>query len=193
MPLAEYDRRRREVETRSRALERQEQELAGDVERQGDAAKLAAHADAFCRRVREGLAEADFARKRALLELLVDRVIVADGAVEIRYVIPTGPSGEREPFCRLRTDYLRLVPPLARPRPARRPVGAGGAPPAPRDRLGPRPTLGVVGRRRSPTREVYRRPRPPRGYDAAKRTVGRERVALVDAEGHQLAVAAVPA
>jgi site-specific DNA recombinase len=74
VPLAEYDRRRREVETRSRALERQEQELAGDVERQGDAAKLAAHADAFCRRVREGLAEADFARKRALLELQGDRM-----------------------------------------------------------------------------------------------------------------------
>src|SRR3954469_24351232 len=110
VPLVEYDRRRREVETRSRALERQEQELAGDAERQGDTARLAAHADAFCRRVREGLAEADFARKRALLELLVDRVIVADGAVEIRYVIPTGPSGEREPFCRLRTDYLRCFP-----------------------------------------------------------------------------------
>jgi site-specific DNA recombinase len=109
VPLAEYDRRRREVENRSRALERQEQELAGDVERQGDTARLAAHADAFCRRVREGLAEADFARRRALLELLVDRVIVTDGAVEIRYVIPTGPSGEREPFCRLRTDYLRDV------------------------------------------------------------------------------------
>src|SRR3954471_22093555 len=122
VPLAEYDRRRREVETRSRALERQEQELAGDAERQGDTARLAAHADAFCRRVREGLAEADFARKRALLELLVDRVIVADGAVEIRYVIPTGPSGEREPFCRLRTDHLHGPP----RRPARR-----QAPPSP--------------------------------------------------------------
>src|SRR3954451_18660119 len=129
VPPAEYDRRRREgetrlgaarrrceVETRLGARERQEQELAGDVERQGDTAKWAAHADAFCRRVREGLAEADFARKRALLELLVDRVIVADGAVEIRYVIPTGPSGEREPFCRLRTDYLDGPP----RRPARR-------------------------------------------------------------------------
>jgi site-specific DNA recombinase len=114
VPLAEYDRRRREAEARLRALERQDQELASDAKRQGDTARLAAHADAFCRRVREGLAEADFARKRALLELLIDRVIVADGAVEIRYVIPTGPNGEREPFCRLRTDYLRLVPALAR-------------------------------------------------------------------------------
>src|SRR5947209_14187833 len=35
--------------------------------------------------------------------------------------------------------------------------------------------------------------RGPRGYDAAKGVVGRERVALVDAEGHRLAVAVVPA
>ncbi len=35
--------------------------------------------------------------------------------------------------------------------------------------------------------------RGPRGYDAAKRVVGRKRVALVDAEGHSLAIAVVPA
>ncbi len=35
--------------------------------------------------------------------------------------------------------------------------------------------------------------RGPRGYDGAKKLVGRKRVALVDAEGHWLAVAVVPA
>jgi putative transposase len=35
--------------------------------------------------------------------------------------------------------------------------------------------------------------RGPRGYDAAKGVVGRKRVALVDADGHVLAVAVVPA
>lgn len=35
--------------------------------------------------------------------------------------------------------------------------------------------------------------RGPRGYEAAKKLVGRKRVALVDAEGHWLAVAVVPA
>jgi putative transposase len=35
--------------------------------------------------------------------------------------------------------------------------------------------------------------RGPRGYDAAKGVVGRKRAALVDAEGHWLAVAVVPA
>jgi putative transposase len=35
--------------------------------------------------------------------------------------------------------------------------------------------------------------RGPRGYDAAKKVVGRKRAAPVDAEGHWLAVAVVPA
>jgi transposase len=35
--------------------------------------------------------------------------------------------------------------------------------------------------------------RGPRGYDAAKRVLGRKRVALVDAEGYWLAIAVVPA
>jgi site-specific DNA recombinase len=105
IPLAEYQRRRRDADTRLQALQRQEDELAHDAERQDEPAGLAAHAEAFCRRVREGLASADFDRKRALLELLIDRVIVTDGDVEIRSVVPTSPDGEREPFWRLRSDY----------------------------------------------------------------------------------------
>ena len=35
--------------------------------------------------------------------------------------------------------------------------------------------------------------RGPRGYDAGKKVLGRKRVALVDAAGHLLAVAVVPA
>jgi hypothetical protein len=39
------------------------------------------------------------------VELLIDRVIVTDEEVEIRYVIPTDPSSEHVRFCHLRTDY----------------------------------------------------------------------------------------
>src|ERR671912_2128550 len=53
----------------------------------------------------------------------------------------------------------------------------------------PRPTLGIVDAQLVKCVGV----RGPRGYDAAKGVVGRERVALVDAEGHRLAVAVVPA
>ena len=51
------------------------------------------------------------------------------------------------------------------------------------------PTLGIIDTQAVKCIAV----RGPRGYDAAKGVVGRKRVALVDAEGHWLAVAVVPA
>ena len=45
-------------------------------------------------------------KKRNLVELLIDRVIVTGEEVEIRYVIPTDPSSEQVRFCHLRSDYL---------------------------------------------------------------------------------------
>jgi len=44
------------------------------------------------------------------VELLIDRVIVTDEEVEIRYVIPTDPSSEKVRFCHLRSDYLHRPP-----------------------------------------------------------------------------------
>ena len=115
VPLSEYERRRRDAEARLVALDVQERELTHDTDRQAEAARLAAHAEAFCQRVRQGLEQADFGHKRELLELLIDRVIVTDETVEIRYAIPVGPEGEREPFCLLRTDYqVRLPSPWPR-------------------------------------------------------------------------------
>jgi site-specific DNA recombinase len=43
------------------------------------------------------------------VELLIDRVLVANGDVEIRYAIPTHPRGEMTRFCQLRKDYLHDV------------------------------------------------------------------------------------
>ena len=48
--------------------------------------------EGFCERVQRGLAQATFAQRRQLVELLIDRVIVTNGDVEIRYVIPTSPA-----------------------------------------------------------------------------------------------------
>jgi hypothetical protein len=48
--------------------------------------------------------------------LLIDRVVVTDGQVEIRYVIPTTPGSTKTRFCHLRTDYLHPVTlPIADP------------------------------------------------------------------------------
>src|ERR671929_732501 len=51
------------------------------------------------------------------------------------------------------------------------------------------PTLGIIDTQVAKCIAV----RGPRGYDAAKGVFGRKRVALVDAEGHWLAVAVIPA
>jgi hypothetical protein len=44
------------------------------------------------------------------VELLIDRVIVTDEEVEIRYVIPASPESEHVRFCHLRSDYLHDPP-----------------------------------------------------------------------------------
>jgi hypothetical protein len=66
---------------------------------------LASGIEGFCRRVWQGLSEATFVQKRQVVELLIDRVIVTDGDVEIRYVVPTHPRAEQTRFCHLRLDY----------------------------------------------------------------------------------------
>jgi site-specific DNA recombinase len=39
------------------------------------------------------------------VELLIDRVVVTEDQVEIRYVIPTQPDAPHVPFCQLCLDY----------------------------------------------------------------------------------------
>jgi site-specific DNA recombinase len=60
--------------------------------------------------LRVGLGQADFEQRRQLVELLVDRVLVTDGQVEIRYVIPTTDHSTKTRFCHLRTDYFQVEP-----------------------------------------------------------------------------------
>jgi site-specific DNA recombinase len=57
-------------------------------------------------RVSQRLATATFEQKRELIELLIDRVIVTDGEVEIRYLIPTNSRSENIRFCHLSSDYF---------------------------------------------------------------------------------------
>jgi hypothetical protein len=60
--------------------------------------------------LRVGLGQASFQQRRQLVELLIDRVVVTDGQVEIRYVIPTTPGSTQTRFCHLRTDYFQVEP-----------------------------------------------------------------------------------
>lgn len=106
MPLAEYQQRRAELDQRQQGLEGQARQLAAQVDRQHELAGLATAMEAFCARVRAGLADPTFEQGRALVELLIDRVVVTGEEVEIRYVIPTAPASEQIRFCHLRLDYF---------------------------------------------------------------------------------------
>jgi site-specific DNA recombinase len=86
----------------------QEKQLERQVDRHGELAGLVTSITTFCQRVQSGLAEATCAQKRTLVELLIDRVLVANGDVEIRYAIPTAPRGETTHFCQLRKDYFQV-------------------------------------------------------------------------------------
>jgi site-specific DNA recombinase len=108
--LEEYGRRRRELEGKMEAFESQERELEQQADRRMELSGIMSRVEDYCRRISETLVGASFEQKRRLVELLIDRVIVTEEEVEIRYVIPTRESGEHTRFCHLRTNYLLQIP-----------------------------------------------------------------------------------
>jgi site-specific DNA recombinase len=125
LELAEFERKRKELEARTDSLLAQKRQLDASARERTELARIADSIEEFREQVRAGLADANFEQKRRLVELLIDRVIVNDEEVEIRYVVPTSPEGPHQPFCHLRTDYLLPLPhvasgraPAAHPRPA---------------------------------------------------------------------------
>ena len=108
--LDEYRRRRSDLEDRQRQLGQQARQLEAQADRQNELSGLSNSIEDFCQRVRQGLSGATFEQKRSLVELLIDRVIVSDGEVEIRYALPTDRASEQIRFCYLRSDY-RTGPP----------------------------------------------------------------------------------
>lgn len=107
IPPEEYKRRRREMEAQQQILAQQLLELSTQAEQQIELSGYAAGMSEFAQRIAGSLDQATFDRKRQLVELLIDRVIVTDDQVEIRYVIPTSPAGENMRFCHLRSDYFK--------------------------------------------------------------------------------------
>jgi site-specific DNA recombinase len=106
--LPEYERRRAELQMKLDALTAQENQLNHQVDQHAHLSALADSMASFCHRVQAGLASATFEQKRQLLALLIDRVVVTNDQVEIRYVIPTSKAGEQSRFCHLHIDYFDL-------------------------------------------------------------------------------------
>jgi site-specific DNA recombinase len=111
--LAEYKRHREEIERKDEALATHQRQLQAQAQRRMELAGVAGSIEDFCERVQGGLDEATFEQRRQLVELLIDRVVVTDEEVEIRYVVPLNPKGERIRFCQLRSDYRSMLPGLS--------------------------------------------------------------------------------
>jgi site-specific DNA recombinase len=104
----EFERKRQELSRTQNGLKQQLRQLEHQAQKQIETLTLANNIQEFCQRIQPTLDNLDFEQRRQLVELLIDCVIVDDEKVEIRYVIPTSPSGENTRFCHLRTDYLGL-------------------------------------------------------------------------------------
>src|SRR6266567_1729736 len=104
--LAELQRKRQDLDRRQATLLAQQRQLDDAAGQRLELSAVADGIEAFCQAIRAGLDTATFEQRRQLAELLIDRVIVTDDQVEIRYVLPTSPHGPHRPFCPLRKDHI---------------------------------------------------------------------------------------
>jgi site-specific DNA recombinase len=127
--LATFQRQDRALAGQEADLLAREREVAAQGERLAEVSAIADSMTKVLEQLRAGLDQADFEQRRQLVELLIDRVVVTDGQVEIRYVIPTTPGSTKTHFCHLRTDYFDVEPADIGP-PQQRQIGCDPAGPA---------------------------------------------------------------
>jgi hypothetical protein len=129
--LDTFQRQDRTLAGQQADLLAREREVAAQGQRLVQVSAIAQSMIQVLQQLRVGLDQASFEQRRQLVELLIDRVVVTDGQVEIRYVIPTTDHSTKTRFCHLRTDYFHLIPvAIADPVKGRRPATAG-TPPGP--------------------------------------------------------------
>jgi hypothetical protein len=87
-----------------------EREVVAQGQRLVAVQSVARSATEVLEQLARGLEQATFEQRRELVQLLIDRVVVTDDAVEIRYVIPTTEASTHARFCQLRTDYFDPLP-----------------------------------------------------------------------------------
>ena len=110
--LAELADRRRHLAEERRGLERQQQDRDRLRQQRVQAQAVRANLEAFCTRIQGRLEAPTFADKQAILQLVIERIIVGDGSLEIRHVIPLRPPPQpgsdrpTDPDPQLRTDRV---------------------------------------------------------------------------------------
>jgi len=107
--IKEFERKRFELEKKQEVLKTEKKQLESASLEQIEISSIANSIEAFCFKIQPVLEDATFEQKRQLVELLIDRVVVFDEQVEIRYVVPTKPDGPHVPFCQLYAAYRRDV------------------------------------------------------------------------------------
>jgi site-specific DNA recombinase len=103
--LGEFERKHNELTRKLEALRIQCAQLKATAVQRIELSSLAASIEEFCTQIRPVLDKATFVQRRQLVELLIDRVVVTEDQIEIRYVIPTQPEGPHLPFSQLCIDY----------------------------------------------------------------------------------------
>jgi site-specific DNA recombinase len=95
LDLEELRRRKGKLEEKLEGLRRQEQRLSAEAVREDRLKAVAMNMEGFRAAIARGLDRMDFAQRRALVELLIDRVVVDPPQVEIRYIIPISGAAQR--------------------------------------------------------------------------------------------------
>src|SRR3954449_9045308 len=108
--LAELSERRQVLASERQALEGQQEDQARLRQQRLPAEAVPMDLAAFVNTIHSRLDEATFADKQAILQLVIERIIVGNGRLEIRHVIPLRPpsqpsnNGPVQPIRRLRSD-----------------------------------------------------------------------------------------
>ncbi len=109
--LAELTERRHRLAEERHGLERQWEERLRLRRKRAQAETVRTSLAAFCARIRSRLNEATFDEKQGILQLVIERIVVGNGRLEIRHVIPLRPpqpgsDGPVPSADRLRSDRV---------------------------------------------------------------------------------------
>jgi site-specific DNA recombinase len=113
--LDELTERRSRLTEQRQALDRQLEAAHTLRQNQTTAQAVATDLAAFCARLHSRLDEASFADRQAILQLVIERILVHEDRLEIRHVIPLRnptPGGRNAPAenGRLRSDRMHTTP-----------------------------------------------------------------------------------
>jgi site-specific DNA recombinase len=109
LSLEELSERRQHIAEQRRALERQQEQQRQLRQQHARAEELLSNLEAFSERIRTRLHVASFAEKQAILQLVIEHIIVNPDHLEIQHVIPLrdpppGRACSPEPSGRLCSD-----------------------------------------------------------------------------------------